>query len=423
MESNSKITVLHVSISDSGGGASIAANRLHLLMNTNKDLDSSMLVLIKHTKDKKVHYIGEIKRQLSRIFLYIDKILTINKKRSFGLFSTSIFGVRIKNIKLVKNADVIYIHWINSGFISINEIDRILDTGKPTFLICHDMWYLTGGCHYTFYCDKHQILCSTCHFFKNKLIIDLARYGFNRKKNVYNNHLTNTHFICLNSKWGKQAKKSPLSGNNYIHYVPNILNENKFTPLKPDDGLKSKNKYIILFGALGGKTNQYKGWKYFVEAIKIVKSTFKEKIEIVLFGYPFTNTELKELPFKATSVGLITEEDKMIQLYQQSHIYVFPSLQESFGQTLFEAMACGVPAVSFPIGAAMDLIEHKINGYLAEFKNASDLANGIKFLLENDLDLFSKQARKKITTEFSSKSIIDRHFEIISDSLNSTACI
>ncbi|MBS4062391.1 MAG: glycosyltransferase [Bacteroidetes bacterium] len=107
----------------------------------------------------------------------------------------------------------------------------------------------------------------------------------------------------------------------------------------------------------------------------------------------------------------------MIRLYQNAHIYVFPSLQESFGQTLFEAMSCGLPAVAFPAGIAEDLIDHKSNGYIAKYKDAEDLANGIKYLFENDnLMGFSIRARKRIEEDFNSQIILEKHLQIISDS-------
>ncbi len=280
------------------------------------------------------------------------------------------------------------------------------------------MWYFTGGCHQSYGCNKFQTFCSSCHFFKKKSFIDLANYGFKKKKKLYESINSKVNFICPSSQFENFAKSSKIAYNKNVYYIPNILDEDKYIP---SDYLKKKNcakKFNVLFGAMGGKTNRYKGWDYFVEAINLLSPKLRDNIEIILFGYDFTNKELEELSFQASSVGFINDDESMIELYQRAHVYVFPSLQESFGQTLFEAMSCGVPAVAYPVGAAKDLINHKYNGYLAEYKSAMDLASGIEFLLENeDLNLFSIRARNKIKNEFSSKIILDKHIKLITNSL------
>ena len=53
-----------------------------------------------------------------------------------------------------------------------------------------------------------------------------------------------------------------------------------------------------------------------------------------------------------------------------------------------EAMACGTPCVGFNIGGIPDQIRHKANGYLAKFKDANDLANGIKYVCESNSEQY-----------------------------------
>ena len=411
---NKRIKILHLSIADSGGGAAIAAYRLHVLMNRSLKFDSSMLVLIKNTASNSIFTVNLIQRQIARISLYLDKILTLNKKRSLGLFSISFFGVWLKNNHHVRNTDVIYIHWINNGFLGLADINSILKLDKPTFLFCHDMWFFSGGCHQSYDCIKFQFHCGNCHFFRGKIFFDIVSLCYRIKKNIYKNNRKITKFICPSSRWKDTASASKMLHSANVHYIPNILDEAKYKPLRSlDKGIGSR-RYAVLFGALGGMSNPYKGWDYFVKAINYLPLWLRDKIEVVLFGYPFTQKELNDLDFNAVSFGVVDNEDCLIELYQKADVFVFPSLQESFGQTLFEAMACGVPAVAFPVGIAEDLIDHKRNGYLAEYKNAADLAIGIQFILENnDNSLLSVAARSKIVKEFSSSNIIDKHINLI----------
>lgn len=62
---------------------------------------------------------------------------------------------------------------------------------------------------------------------------------------------------------------------------------------------------------------------------------------------------------------------------------IVPSRQEAFGQTASEAMACETPALAFAHTGLLDIIDNKINGYLAEPYDTDDLAHGIEWILNN----------------------------------------
>ena len=62
---------------------------------------------------------------------------------------------------------------------------------------------------------------------------------------------------------------------------------------------------------------------------------------------------------------------------------VAPSRQEAFGQTGSEAQACGCPVVAFNCTGLRDIVEHCVTGYLAMPYDSVDLANGIRWVMEN----------------------------------------
>ena len=91
---------------------------------------------------------------------------------------------------------------------------------------------------------------------------------------------------------------------------------------------------------------------------------------------------------------------------------IVPSKMETFGQTALEALACGTPVVAFNKTGLSDIVKHKENGFLAEFMNEKDLANGIDWILKNpDQKLLSRNSRKRVENYFSEKVIL-RNFKI-----------
>lgn len=57
---------------------------------------------------------------------------------------------------------------------------------------------------------------------------------------------------------------------------------------------------------------------------------------------------------------------------------------DAFGKTLAEAMSCSTPVVCFNAIGSKDIVDHKLNGYLAKPFNTSDLAAGINWVLSDE---------------------------------------
>lgn len=84
-------------------------------------------------------------------------------------------------------------------------------------------------------------------------------------------------------------------------------------------------------------------------------------------------------------------------------IFVLPSIIEGFGNVTLEAMATGKPVVATRVGGAFDIIEDGANGYLAEPKNPSEIADRIIRLLSDPgkREAMGRKARKSVEEKFS----------------------
>ena len=88
-----------------------------------------------------------------------------NRFKKHNLFQVDLAntGTDITPLPEFKEADVIHLHWVNQGMLSLNDIRKILKSGKPVVWTMHDMWPCTGICHHARECTNYHQECNTVH--------------------------------------------------------------------------------------------------------------------------------------------------------------------------------------------------------------------------------------------------------------------
>lgn len=407
------MNIVHLSISDDQTGAALAAARLHQLM-LDAGLASHLLTLVKRTDMPATEAVGWFGRHIrSRAGLYLDKLGLVGGDPRLGSFSFAWMGADISRHPKVAAADVIYVHWVNSGFLSIAALEAIVESGKAAIFLLHDMWIFTGGCHHVFECSQFEGDCYPCPYFDGAALKSrLVQHRQRSKRSLFASGRA-VAIVAPSSEIADKARRSSVLLGRSPQVIPNPLDYR----LYGREGSRSRQgrseKFQILFGAMGGKANLYKGWNYFVEAINALPDNIIDNVEVVLFGYDFAEGEPADIKARTKSHGVVAA-GKMPGIYRQSDIYIFPSVQESFGQTATEAMACGVPVVGFPVGVIPDIVGHQESGYIARYKDARDLAEGIAWAFHHgDGVKLRIAAQDDAWSLLDGKRILKDHIELI----------
>ena len=160
------------------------------------------------------------------------------------------------------------------------------------------------------------------------------------------------------------------------------------------------DKKLVLFGSVK-ITDKRKGIDYFVAACNLLSEKHPELIEsvgIVAFGTGCA--VLKPLvPFPVYSLNYVSDDHKMVNIYNAVDLYTTPSLEENLPNTIMEAMACGVPCVGFKVGGIPEMIDHLHNGYVATYLSAEDFANGIYWTLkESEYSHLAEAPHRKLVS-------------------------
>ena len=110
----------------------------------------------------------------------------------------------------------------------------------------------------------------------------------------------------------------------------------------------------------------------------------------------------------------MADEETMAKYYAASDICLYPSVADNCPLIVLEALACGLPVITFNTGGIPELVAHLKTGYIAEYKNVEDLAKGAELFL-NDRDLREKAgilARKKVKESFTLDHQTDEYLKL-----------
>lgn len=414
--------VLIINTSERTGGAAVAAQRLCEALNNN-GVKAKMMVRDKETDDitvvgTKNGWRAQASFLWERWCVYCH--LHFSRKHLWEIDIANA-GTDITKTREFREADVIHLSWINQGMLSLKTIRKILRSKKAVVWTMHDLWPATAICHYARGCERFKSRCSNCPLLPGKgSKHDLAAKTWQRKARTLA-HYTISFVGC--SRWlTDQAKQSALLRGQQVTCIPNPINNHIYKPVDKDDarrraGLPSDCK-IILFVSQK-VTDQRKGLSYFKEALdKLAESHPEEKGQIAVAILGGHAEEVGELPFETFPMGYVNDTLKLIQIYNAADVYVLPSLEDNLPNTIMEAMACGVPSVGFYVGGIPEMIDHTKNGYVAQVRNANDLAKGIYWVLrEADAKALSDNALHKVSTMYSQQAVAMKYIEVYNQAL------
>lgn len=338
----------------------------------------------------------------------LQSIIRKNIIPSYGLYSYPILGTNISELPQIRDADIIYLHWVLHGFLNIHNFEQIIKLGKPVIIFMHDMWTITGGCHHSFECNKYKTKCYDCHIFAKPPIKDWVLSEFEKKLKLFSSY-NNIYFVAP-SKWLYDCtKQSALTKDKPVFYIPNVLDTTIFKPFEKKTAKQILNidpkETVIAFGAVT-VDSPYKGWAYLKKALELLKlNTDQKNISVLIFGSDYDKEIADSVPFKIKFMGTLKDEYSTALVYNASDVFIAPSLADNLPFTVFEALSCGTPVVAFHTGGIPDLVQHKVNGYLARYKDAEDIVEGIKFVLDNNI-------QGHLSPNFYTSNTVKKHQEL-----------
>lgn len=429
--------VLFVNTNDTSGGAARAAVRIMDGVEQ-QGVMPQMLVKDKYSNSEKVIALQQFLSK-NRLYHFTDWIAAKIKNKwqhlqwrpyrttQENVFMSDSRGTRLGGALQKLDYDVLHLHWINQRFIKLQDLPK----DKPIVWTLHDSWPFCGVCHYFIDCERYQTHCGDCPMLHSGKENDLAYHVFEEKLRAYRD--LNLHVVTPSRWLGECAKKSVLFGRFPVTVIPNCLDTEVYRPLSEQEmnerlsvaiqrnpalhsvkraaGEKAA-KSLILYGAMNAATDRIKGFASLLSALQTLdKQGFEANM--VVFGASESDLPMQFEHINVHFIGYVSDTDLLVTLYNLADVMVVPSLTEVFGQTASEALACATPVVCFKTTGIQEVVDHKVCGYVAKMQNSEDLAQGIRWCLDNNKDgALSIAARQKVLENYTIEKVGQLYVEL-----------
>jgi glycosyltransferase involved in cell wall biosynthesis len=267
-----------------------------------------------------------------------------------------------------------------------------------------------------FDCINYKSGCGNCPQLNSGRLDDLSRRTLEKKKKNWKN--LNLNIVTPSNWMAKCVKESELFRDRTVTVIYPGIDTNIFRPrdkvsIKKELNLNVEKRYII-FGAIKATEDLNKGFHLLKEALLILKNNMAHAndLEIIVLGASEPEESI-DLGFKCNYVGKITDEITIALYYSVGDVFVLPSLKDNSPNTVIESMGCGIPVVAFAACGALDMVDHKMNGYLATPYDVNDFSRGLDWIINKlnpiEYDEISKNARLKVLKDFNIDNVADQY--------------
>ncbi|MBR0651827.1 glycosyltransferase [Roseomonas terrae] len=297
------------------------------------------------------------------------------------LFSIAHPGLAVDRQALVAAADILHLHW-TSWSVQPATLRRWLTEGRAVVWTLHDLWPMTGGCHYPAGCEQYRTACLTCPQLHDPW--SLAPNAFAEKRAAWS---APGPLIVAPSRWmAERAAESAILGGCRIAVVPNAIETEHFAPRADRQALRAAfgigpADLLLVLGAYDNREHR-KGGALLVEALRRLHedgrlaAALPPGARVALAGFGRSPLPAWE-GLTTLAFGEVTEDAVLCDILGAADLACIPSLEDNYPNIALEALACGTPCLATPVGGLPEMVREGSSGLIAAAADPDALAEAL----------------------------------------------
>ena len=331
------------------------------------------------------------------------------------LFDSHGLGSKRDTLKLLKKIDaikpdIIHLHNLHGYYINIEILFAYLAAlSVPVVWTFHDCWPFTGHCCYFDHigCEKWKTECGNCPQKKEypaSYWFDRSGKNYSLKKRLFTS-LEKLTIVSV-SEWLDR-----MVGNSFLKDIDrkviyNGVDVNIFTPDGDTARVREKynlgDKFLIL--GVASPWSERKRLNDFIALSRMLD----DDCVILLVG--LNSRQIKELPANVIGLERTDSQTDLKDLYVAADLFMNLSVEETFGLTTAEALACGTPAVVYNVTACPEIVDEH-TGFVIEKGDMNGLLHAIEQVKTNGEKFYGNSCRNRILQYFNED---ERYLEYLS---------
>lgn len=264
--------------------------------------------------------------------------------------------------------DVIQLANLHANFVNLSMLlEYIAEKNIPLVVILHDCWFFTGKCtnYIDANCFKWKQHCHKCP----KLKADIPAWFFDKtasmqkEKRQLFDKIKKLTVVGVSEKITEDAKKSYVFSGRNCTCIQNAVDDTIF--YEGENDYFDRCDVCRIIGS-ASEWSEYKGIEDFALLGRLCKDRFGDQVRISLAGSLdklSTDTKKRLNDAGIDFLGSLSSTD-LADEYRASDIFVSLSKGESYGLSISEAMACGLPVISREGYAEGDMVREYCRGYV-----------------------------------------------------------
>lgn len=345
-------------------------------------------------------FVGKVKRKIYRKWQLVRKIWNTGifvqidlDKQEYCFYGNEFTSITAR--KILKKCegfvpDIISVYWV-AGFISSKVIKDLYHlTGAKIVFVFVDEAHMTGGCHYPVDCKGYLNGCNNCPALsKGKKMAAIQMHCKQENLKGIPKFIIGSPYDCRLAMASPLFKDAKVFSAIAIPKMPSI----GYLEARKVFGI-SDQEFVIMIGA-NSLADVRKGMIYSMQAIK--KFAFCHYNVCVLALGKMNNIDVLDVGNARIITPGFVDFNKLSAAFAASDCFLNTTVADSGPVMVNFSIVMNTPVVSFDIGIAQDLVLHKKTGYIARYKDADDVANGIEFLYNSDRGTIKKECNALIS--------------------------